>query len=73
MRAANSTLGHSLRGELAQWYARPALVTASPHGMPLHGTEYVVARDLARHDLAVLISINGKHYLQPLPEQVPLT
>lgn len=56
----------AVRAALAGWYARPALVEISP--LPLNPDEIEAGQWLATRGLAVLVSIDGKPYLQPATE-----
>lgn len=56
----------TLLGDLAGWYSRPALTGLGP--MPINPSEIPLARSLDRAGRAVLVSIEGKPYLQPATE-----
>lgn len=56
----------SLLGQLRQWYARPALIEASPAGMPVYPIDEPAAQLLVALGEAVLVSIDGKAYLRPV-------
>lgn len=57
----------TLRADLLAWHRRPALVEQAP-GLPLYHAEIAAARALARRGEAVLVSIDGRDYLQPATE-----
>lgn len=56
---------YALLGQWRRWQRSPALCDASPMGMPVYPAEASAALWLERRGLAVLVSADGRAYLQP--------